>query len=123
VVFDLAWLALTVSRLDFRVGKIVNVQRHPDADALYQEEIDLVHSYDLSFARFSFSCAIGRGKASSSCFRPGEVCAHRSTSPYSVSRSDLSFSQEMKDRLVVVLCNLKAAKMRGVLSEGMVIAG
>lgn len=29
----------------------------------------------------------------------------------------------MKDRLVVVLCNLKAANMRGVKSEGMVIAG
>jgi len=31
--------------------------------------------------------------------------------------------EEMKDRLVLVLCNLKAANMRGVRSEGMVIAG
>jgi len=28
-------------RLDIRIGKIVEVQRHPDADALYVEKIDL----------------------------------------------------------------------------------
>jgi tRNA-binding EMAP/Myf-like protein len=27
-----------VSRLDLRVGKIVKVQKHPDADTLYLEE-------------------------------------------------------------------------------------
>jgi tRNA-binding EMAP/Myf-like protein len=27
--------------LDIRVGKIVEVERHPDADALYVEKIDL----------------------------------------------------------------------------------
>ena len=30
-----------VSRLDLRVGKIVGVKKHPDADALYVEEVDL----------------------------------------------------------------------------------
>lgn len=29
------------SRLDIRVGQIVEVSRHPDADALYVEKIDL----------------------------------------------------------------------------------
>jgi len=29
------------SRLDIRVGKIVDVQKHPEADALYVEKIDL----------------------------------------------------------------------------------
>lgn len=29
--------------------------------------------------------------------------------------------EEMQDRLVVVLCNLKPAKMRGVESKGMVL--
>lgn len=29
------------SRLDIRVGKIVEVSRHPDADSLYVEKIDL----------------------------------------------------------------------------------
>lgn len=31
---------IDVSRLDMRVGKIVEVSRHPDADALYLEKID-----------------------------------------------------------------------------------
>ncbi|XP_028394750.1 aminoacyl tRNA synthase complex-interacting multifunctional protein 1-like [Dendronephthya gigantea] len=30
-----------VSRLDLRVGKIIKVQKHPDADTLYLEEIDV----------------------------------------------------------------------------------
>ena len=30
-----------ISRLDLRVGKIVGVKKHPDADALYVEEVDL----------------------------------------------------------------------------------
>ena len=29
------------SRLDLRVGKIVKVQKHPDADTLYLEESEL----------------------------------------------------------------------------------
>lgn len=32
--------AVDVSRLDLRIGKIVEVGRHPDADALYVEKID-----------------------------------------------------------------------------------
>jgi methionine--tRNA ligase beta chain len=81
--------ALSPSRLDFRVGKIVGVQRHPGADTLYQEEID-----------------VGEEK------------------PRQVVSGLVKFVpiEEMKDRLVVVLCNLKAANMRGVRSEGMVIA-
>jgi tRNA-binding EMAP/Myf-like protein len=33
--------AVDVSRLDMRVGHIVNAKKHPDADALYVEEVDL----------------------------------------------------------------------------------
>lgn len=29
------------SRLDIRVGKVVQVERHPNADSLYVEQIDL----------------------------------------------------------------------------------
>lgn len=32
---------MDVSRLDLRVGQIVKVEKHPDADSLYVEEIDL----------------------------------------------------------------------------------
>ncbi|EOY05213.1 Methionine--tRNA ligase / methionyl-tRNA synthetase / MetRS, putative isoform 2 [Theobroma cacao] len=32
---------ITITRLDIRVGKIVKAQKHPDADSLYVEEIDV----------------------------------------------------------------------------------
>lgn len=30
-----------VSRLDLRIGRIVDVKKHPDADSLYVEQIDV----------------------------------------------------------------------------------
>lgn len=77
-----------VGRLDLRVGKIIHVQRHPDADSLYLEKIDC-----------------------------GEA------QPRTVVSGLVKFVpiEEMRDRLVVVLCNLKPAKMRGVTSEAMVM--
>lgn len=33
--------SINVSRLDLRVGKIVAVERHPDADTQYVEQVDL----------------------------------------------------------------------------------
>lgn len=75
-------------RLDIRIGKIVSVERHPDADSLYVEKIDL-----------------------------GE------TEPRQIVSGLVNFVpiEEMQDRMVVVLCNLKPAKMRGVESKGMVL--
>ncbi|KAK8518561.1 hypothetical protein V6N12_017707 [Hibiscus sabdariffa] len=32
---------ISITRLDIRVGKIIKVQKHPDADSLYVEEIDV----------------------------------------------------------------------------------
>ena len=34
-------IVATVDMLDIRVGQIVSVEQHPDADALYVEEIDI----------------------------------------------------------------------------------
>jgi len=81
-------LPVDFGRLDFRVGKIVEVSKHPDADSLYLEKIDC-----------------------------GE--AH----PRTVVSGLVKFVpiEEMKDRMVVVMCNLKPAKMRGVTSEAMVM--
>jgi aminoacyl tRNA synthase complex-interacting multifunctional protein 1 len=79
---------IDVGRLDMRVGKIVEVQRHPDADALYLEKIDV-------------------GEAAPRTIISGLV-------------KHVPIDQ-MQDRLVIVLCNLKPAKMRGILSEGMVM--
>ncbi|KAH8389011.1 hypothetical protein KR200_003457, partial [Drosophila serrata] len=77
-----------VGRLDMRVGKIVEVGRHPDADSLYLEKIDC-----------------------------GEAA------PRTVVSGLVKFVplEEMQNRLVVVMCNLKPAKMRGVTSEAMVM--
>ncbi|EOY05214.1 Methionine--tRNA ligase / methionyl-tRNA synthetase / MetRS, putative isoform 3, partial [Theobroma cacao] len=65
---------ITITRLDIRVGKIVKAQKHPDADSLYVEEIDV-----------------------------GE--AH----PRTVVSGLVKYIplEEMQNRLVCVLCNLK----------------
>lgn len=75
-------------RLDIRVGKIVEVSKHPDADTLYVEKIDLGEAVPRTIVS-------GLAK-----YVPIE---------------------QMKDRSVAVLCNLKPAKMRGVESQGMVL--
>lgn len=77
-----------ISRIDLRIGRIVEVQKHPDADSLYLEKIDL-------------------GEA-----QPRTVVSGL------VKHVPI---EEMNNRLVVVMCNLKPAKMRGVTSEGMVM--
>merc|ERR1712212_1143537 len=76
------------SRLNMRVGRIVEVSRHPDAEKLYVEKIDL-------------------GEPSPRTIVSGLV--------------DFVPKDKMLNRLVVVLCNLKPAKMRGVESCGMVL--
>ncbi|KAI8116006.1 hypothetical protein FF38_06958 [Lucilia cuprina] len=83
-----AELPIDVRRLDLRVGKIVEVGRHPDADSLYLEKIDC-----------------------------GEA------QPRTVVSGLVKFVplEEMQNRMVVVMCNLKPAKMRGITSEAMVM--
>ncbi|XP_010527469.1 PREDICTED: methionine--tRNA ligase, cytoplasmic-like isoform X2 [Tarenaya hassleriana] len=80
---------ITITRLDIRVGKIVKVQKHPDADSLYIEEID-----------------VGEEK-------PRTVVSGL------VKHIPLD---EMQNRMVCVLCNLKPVKMRGIQSQAMVLA-
>lgn len=75
-------------RLDIRVGKIVEVSKHPDADSLYVEKIDLGETVPRTIVS-------GLAK-----YVPIE---------------------QMENRFVAVLCNLKPAKMRGVESQGMVL--
>jgi aminoacyl tRNA synthase complex-interacting multifunctional protein 1 len=77
-----------VSRLDLRVGRIVGAKKHPDADSLYVEEVD-----------------VGEDKS-------------RTVVSGLVKYVKL---EELEKRLVVLLCNLKPAKMRGVTSQAMVM--
>ncbi|XP_054741294.1 aminoacyl tRNA synthase complex-interacting multifunctional protein 1 [Anastrepha obliqua] len=81
-------LPVDAGRLDMRVGRIIEIGRHPDADSLYLEKIDC-----------------------------GEA------QPRTVVSGLVKFVplEEMQNRLVIVLCNLKPAKMRGVTSEAMVM--
>ncbi|XP_072036312.1 tyrosine--tRNA ligase, cytoplasmic-like [Amphiura filiformis] len=79
---------LIPSRLDMRIGKVVAVEKHPDADTLFIEKIDV-----------------------------GEE------NPRTIVSGIANFVslEEMQDRIVVVLCNLKPQKMRGVVSQGMLM--
>lgn len=78
-----------VSRIDLRVGFIRKAWKHPDAESLYVEEIDV-----------------------------GEE------QPRTVVSGLVKYIPEpdMQQRLVVLVCNLKPASMRGVLSQAMVLA-
>ncbi|XP_073133422.1 probable methionine--tRNA ligase [Henckelia pumila] len=80
---------VSISRLDIRVGLIVKAQKHPDADSLYVEEIDV-----------------------------GEP------QPRTVVSGLVKYIplEEMQNRKVCVLCNLKPAAMRGIKSQAMVLA-
>ncbi|CAH0558289.1 unnamed protein product [Brassicogethes aeneus] len=79
---------IVASRLDLRVGKIVEVNVHPDAESLYVSKIDL-----------------------------GEE------QPRTIVSGLVKYIsiEEMRGRSVVVLCNLKPAKLRGIESHGMVL--
>ncbi|KAI8850297.1 hypothetical protein BC829DRAFT_369003 [Chytridium lagenaria] len=76
-------------RLDLRVGKVLSVQRHAQADTLYVEEID-----------------VGEDK------------------PRTVVSGLVKYMKEsdLLNRSVVLLCNLKPQKMRGIESQAMVLA-
>jgi len=77
-----------IGRLDLRVGHIKSAKKHPDADSLYVEEVD-----------------VGEEKCRT------------------VISGLVKFipEPEMQDRMAVLLCNLKPSKMRGIMSEAMVM--
>lgn len=84
-----AELPLTeLSRLEVRVGVITEIAKHPDADSLYVEKVDV-----------------------------GEE------QPRTIVSGLVKFcsEEELLNRRVVVLCNLKPRAMRGVTSHGMLL--
>jgi methionyl-tRNA synthetase len=78
------------TKIEIRVGKIVKVWNHPEADKLFCEEIDL-----------------------------GEESGPRQIASGLREHYKL---EDMQDRKVLVVCNLKAAKIVGFSSNGMVLA-
>jgi len=79
---------IDVSRLKMRVGKIVNVKKHPDADGLFVEEVDVGEQ------------------------QPRTIISGL------VKHYEL---EQMQGRMAVFLVNLKPAKMRGIMSQGMIM--
>ena len=79
---------LDPSKLDIRVGKILSVERHPDAESLYVEQIDV-----------------------------GEE------TPRTVVSGLVKYLtvEQLNNQLVLLLCNLKPAKMRGIESQAMLL--
>ncbi|KAI1883602.1 hypothetical protein AGOR_G00233260 [Albula goreensis] len=77
-----------VSRLDIRVGRIITVKKHHNADSLYVEEVDV-----------------------------GEPTLRTVVSGL-VKHVPL---EQLENRMVVLLCNLRPTKMRGVVSQAMVM--
>ena len=75
-----------VGMLEIRVGRILSAVKHPSADGLYIEKIDL-----------------------------GEASGPRQIVSGLVKHYSLS---ELDQRMVVVLCNIKPANMRGEASAG-----
>ena len=77
------------SMVDMRIGKIVQIERHPDADSLYLEKVDF-----------------------------GEP-----DGPRTILSGLVKFvpMDQMRDRWVVGICNLKPVAMRGIKSYGMLL--
>ncbi|CAG9857378.1 unnamed protein product [Phyllotreta striolata] len=80
---------IDISRLDLRIGELLDVQKHPDADSLYVLKINVGEE------------------------NPRTVC--------SGLVKHIPFEEMKSKSTLVVLCNLKPVKMRGVLSEAMVM--
>ncbi len=80
--------ASDADRFDVRVGKVVDVQDHPNADKLYVIKVDLGDEVRTLVAGM---------------------------------RANYTKEQMLRKR-VAVLCNLEPAKLRGILSNGMVLA-
>ncbi|KAH9179239.1 nucleic acid-binding protein [Lactarius sanguifluus] len=77
------------SMIDLRVGHIIDVKKHPDADSLYVEQIDF-----------------------------GEETGPRTVVSGLVNYIPI---EQMQDKWLVGVCNLKPANMRGVKSFAMVL--
>ncbi|RCI09699.1 hypothetical protein L249_3976 [Ophiocordyceps polyrhachis-furcata BCC 54312] len=91
---------LSPSLIDLRVGRILKAINHPDADSLYVSTI-----------------AMGDPESDDTVTYEGLVCRTVCS-----GLNGLIPLAEMQGRDVVVVCNLKPVKMRGIKSSAMVLA-
>ncbi|KAM4058901.1 putative tRNA binding domain-containing protein [Hirsutella rhossiliensis] len=91
---------LSPALIDLRVGHILKAVNHPDADSLYVSTI-----------------AMGDQPGDDTTEYEGQVCRTVCS-----GLNGLVPLAEMQGRKVVVVCNLKPVKMRGIKSSAMVLA-
>ncbi|KAL6866724.1 nucleic acid-binding protein [Trichoderma novae-zelandiae] len=91
---------LSPSLIDLRVGHILKAVNHPDADSLYVSTI-----------------AVGDAPGEDTTEFEGQICRTVCS-----GLNGLVPLEEMQGRKVVVVCNLKPVKMRGIKSCAMVLA-
>jgi aminoacyl tRNA synthase complex-interacting multifunctional protein 1 len=92
--------APTPALIDLRVGHILKAVQHPDADSLYVSTI-----------------AMGDPAGEDTTEYEGQICRTVCS-----GLNGLVPLEEMQGRKVVVVCNLKPVKMRGIKSSAMVLA-
>ncbi|XP_050314016.1 aminoacyl tRNA synthase complex-interacting multifunctional protein 1 [Anthonomus grandis grandis] len=85
---DITEVPVDIGRLDLRIGKVEDVQRHQDADSLYVLKINC-----------------GEEKSRTVCSGLVKYVP----------------AEKLRDKMVMLLCNLKPVKMRGIVSEAMVM--
>lgn len=96
-----------IEKIDLRVAKITEVQRHPEADKLYIETINFGNSESAAAE---------------------SVDGNSSTAESSEERQIVSglvpfySEEELLGHHIIVVYNLKPAKLRGVKSQGMLLA-
>ncbi|KAG6886959.1 hypothetical protein C0992_001431 [Termitomyces sp. T32_za158] len=95
------------SMIDLRIGRIVDIKKHPDADSLYVEVRArypplFLHPADCRVQQIDFA---------------------EETGPRTVVSGLVNYIpiEQMRDKLLVGVCNLKPANMRGVKSFAMVL--
>ncbi|CAH1268148.1 AIMP1 [Branchiostoma lanceolatum] len=114
-----------VSRLDMRIGRILSVKKHPDADTLYVEEIDVGEAAPrtvvsglvkhVSMEEMQDPIVIAM------CTRLLHLILYEKRETCTQACYTICHLFQMEDRIVIAMCNLKPAKMRGITSQAMVM--
>ena len=101
-------------KLDLRVGRIVGVEPHPNADRLLVLEVDL--GPGEAPAAVPAGGPVAAGSGAPAVFGGGR---RRLVAGIKASYSP---PESLVGRQVIVVANLEPAKLRGVESQGMVLA-
>ncbi|KAF9976417.1 hypothetical protein BGZ73_008619 [Actinomortierella ambigua] len=95
-----------IAKLDIRVGIVRSVERHPDAESLYIEQVDVGDSLDSVQP-----ASEANGVSSSSTRTIVSGLVKHIPKDY------------LEGRAVIVVRNMKPSKLRGVTSHGMLLCG